>query len=467
MRTAAPANLGEVVTATEVITSGVSSRRARHIILLLSASVCLMMTGLGIIIPVFARRLGEFGSGVEALGLMTMSFALAQFVAAPFMGSLADRIGRRPVILMALAAFALANIGFLFASSTKGFIAVRALEGAFTAGLFPAALGIVGDIAPEDQRGKWVGIVMSSYMTGFIFGPVIGGVLYDGWGFAAPFVASATLAIIAFIAASILVPETRTREVRRREELRQRREDTAAPEQGRSFWSSLPRPLHLFGTLLVVDFVIFFAFAFVEPQMVFYFYEELGWSTIQFGAVIGVYASAMVIGQATLGRLSDQFGRRRLIVVGLLLNATFFVGLIFVSWFPLMMAVAVVSGLGEALVMPALSAFYLDISAEQHRSRVMGLKESADALGGVAGPLLLVVVAATMTPQGVFVIGGVVTLFAAGLALAALKTPRLVSEGEGDMAWELSGKRSMAAQTSLRGIFQRATTARETRRAAR
>ena len=459
-------NLGEVIVATQVITSGPSPRRARHVILLLAASVALMMTGFGIILPVFARRLGEFGSGVETLGLMTMSFALAQLVAAPFMGSLADRIGRRPLVLLALAAFAIANIGFLLASSTVVFILVRALEGGLTAGLFPAVLGIVADIVPEDQRGKWVGIVMSSYAAGFIFGPVIGGVLYDGWGFAAPFVASAALASIAFIAASILVPETRTREVRRREELRQRREAATAPAQAGSFWASLPKPLYMFGTLLILDFVIIFAFAFVEPQMVFYFYEELGWTTVQFGVVVGAYGLAMVIGQAALGQLSDWLGRKPLIVVGLLLSATFYAGLTFVTWFPLMMAVAVVAGLGEALVMPALSAFYLDITADQHRSRIMGIKESASALGGVAGPLLIVGVAATMTPQGVFVSAGVVTLLAAGLALAVLKAPRRVAERAGDISWECSSNRSMAAQASLRGIVLRATTTRETRRAA-
>ena len=86
--------------ATDVITSGLDPRRARNIILLLAACVALMMTGFGIIMPVFARRLGELGSGVEGLGLMTMSFALAQFLAAPVMGSLADRYGRRPFILL-------------------------------------------------------------------------------------------------------------------------------------------------------------------------------------------------------------------------------------------------------------------------------------------------------------------------------------------------------------------------------
>jgi len=120
-----PANLGQVIIGSEVTLSGQSLRRARSAIILLAASVGLMMTGFGIILPVFARRLGEFGSGVEALGLMTMSFALAQLVAAPIMGSLADRYGRRPLILLSLAAFAAANVGFLLVSTTTGFILVR------------------------------------------------------------------------------------------------------------------------------------------------------------------------------------------------------------------------------------------------------------------------------------------------------------------------------------------------------
>ena len=460
-------NLGTVVQATQVVDSGMDSRRVRNIILLLAASVALMMTGFGIIMPVFARRLGEFGSGVEALGLMTMSFALAQFVAAPFMGTAADRFGRRPLILLALAAFAAANVAFLFfARSTQAFIAVRAVEGALTAGLFPAAMGVVADTVPENQRARWVGIVMGSYGAGFIFGPVIGGILYDGWGFAAPFAASAAMGVLAFIAAAILVPETRTPEIRRRETLRRRRDQAMAPAQEGSIWASLPKPLYLFGALLFVDFIGVFAFAFVEPQMVFYFYEDLGWTTIQFGIVVAIYGLAMVLGQAGLGQSSDKFGRKPVIILGLLLTASFYIGLATTTWFPLMLLVALVAGLGTALTSPALSAFYLDITAEQHRSRVLGIKESSAALGGVMGPLLVVGVAALTTPRGVFIVAAVLMFAAAAVAVAALRPPRRVAEETNDLDWECSNQRAIAAQSALRGVVLSAANARQERIAA-
>ena len=72
-----PRNMGQIVVATQVITGKPSPQRVRTIIILLTASVALMMTGFGIIMPVFARRLAELGAGVQALGWMTMSFALA------------------------------------------------------------------------------------------------------------------------------------------------------------------------------------------------------------------------------------------------------------------------------------------------------------------------------------------------------------------------------------------------------
>ena len=457
-------HLGEVIVATLVTTSRPSLRRARNITLLLAMSVWIVATGFGIIMPVFARRLGEFGSGVEALGLLSMSFALAAFIAAPLMGSLADRIGRRPLILVAIASYVAVNVGFLFAQSTEAFIAVRAVEGALTAGFMPTAMGMVADIFPEHWRAQWVGILMASMGAGIIFGPVVGGVLYDGWGFRAPFIVSAVMASIAFVAATVLVPETRTREVRRREKLlRQRAAESTPVQKGSSWlllWGSLPRPLYLFATLLLLDFIFIFGFTYIEPQMLFYFYEDLGWTTVQFGGVVAAFGLALVFGQAVLGRWSNRFGHKPVIVVGALLFTSLPFALAYVTSFTLLILFAVSAGLGVALLTPAMSAFYLDITAEQHMARIIGIKSSSASLGGVAGPLVLVGVNALTTPRGVFLSAGGLIVFSAVLALVGLREQRGAAVETRDIGWQSSSNRAMAAQVTLRGIVVRTRDAR-------
>jgi multidrug resistance protein len=397
---------------------------------------------------------------VQALGILIMAFALAQFVAGPIMGSLADRYGRRPFVLLSLGSFALANVGFLLASTIPAFVVVRALEGALSAGLYPAAMGIVADVAPEKERGRSIGFVMAGYGAGFILGPVLGGFLYDWLGYAAPFIASALMAALAFVLAFFMVPETRTPELRKREELWKRREGDKAIGTKDSLWNSLPRPLGVFSVLLLVEFVLLFAFAFTEPQMVFFLYEDLDWTTVQFGVLVGVYGLSVFVGQLTLSRLSDKYARKPIIVIGLLLNATFYAAL---AWFPsfgLLLFTAVVSGLGEALVLPAVTAFVLDLTSTQHRSRVMGIKESAAALGGVVGPLLVISVSAVTDAKGVFIAAFGLTLFVTAIAALDLRAACLGEECRGE-AKAYAERRALVAQATLRGIVTSASAARK------
>ena len=448
---------GELVMATRVITSGPGPWRARTIIVFLTASVALMMTGFGIATPIFARRLGELGSGVEILSLMTTASALAQFLLAPLMGALADRFGRRPFVLLALAGLAVTNLAFLLAQSTDAYIAIRFFQGAVSVGLLPAAMGMLADLVPEQQRSRWVGVIMSGYAVGFTFGPAIGGLLFEQWGFVAPFGVSALLDLLALLVACVMVPETRPAFTRRV----QQREKGHKPIKQRWPNASLPRPLSFFAALLLLDFLAVFGMEFLEPQMVFYLYNTLALTTAQYGLMMGGYGLTVLIGQMALGQLGDRFGRRSMIALGFLLNSTLSLGLIILHQFSLLALAALVAGLGSAFIAPGLGASYLDLTVPRYRSVVLGIRESAVSLGAVAGPLLVALTSRWLVPQAIFTVVALTTLAAVILTLVVLKPPGQAKAHALEDAPVDARRRVLAVIATLRTMVEAAQARRE------
>jgi len=164
-----------------------------------------------------------------------------------------------------------------------------------------------------------------------------------------------------------------------------------------------------------------FAWAFIETPLMFYTYDELGWTSSQLGLTMSVYGAAMTLGEFTLGRSSDQLGRKPVLIAGLAFFMAQFVGL---TLFREMAPIAVsftLAGLGNALFDPALSAYVLDITPEDHKARIMGMKATAGSLGSVLGPALVVLFIPFLPPQGVFLIATVLVVMITLTALLILK----------------------------------------------
>jgi MFS family permease len=264
---------------------------------------------------------------------------------------------------------------------------------------------------------------MGGYGVGFIFGPTLGGILYDASGFALPFLVSAALGVVGFVLALSWLPETKPA-------LRATAGLKAATPTAFGL-HALPRPIKVLLTLLLLDFLSVFLFAFVEPQLAFYLYDDLGFSTTSFGLIVGAYGLAMVAGQASLGRAADRFGRRLPIAIGLVLVTSFYAGLVMLTQLGPLVLATLVAGIGAALMGPSISAAYLDITAEEHRSQIMGLKGSAAALGGVAGPLLVAVAAQWLSPQAIFGVSAGLAVLGAIVALVVLRDRLAVVEQPG------------------------------------
>lgn len=352
------------------------------------------------ILPLFARRFTELGAGVKALSLSEMSYALTSTIAAPFMGALSDRIGRRPLVFFSLAAYILAFIGYLFAPSPQSIIVLRGMAGAFTAGLVPAVIGIVADLAPADRKAQWIGIVNGGASIGWIVGPVLGGTLYDHWGYDVSLIASITMAITTFITALLTlrnVREAQTSKLATSSNIKRR-------SLLKSFRASLPNSLSTFSILLGISFTVMFAWAFIEPQFMFYAYDNLEWNSSTLGLMMSTYGIAMMLGEFGLSRLSDHIGRKPVILIGLFMFSAQFIGLAFSRDYLLIAAAFIIAGFGNALYDPALSAYILDITPVSYQGQVLGIKSTAGLLGSILGPALVVLFTNILSAQGIFII---------------------------------------------------------------
>jgi MFS family permease len=125
------------------------------------------------------------------------------------------------VVLLSLAGFILTNIVLALVNVPLVFVLIRFIEGVLVSGLFPASSAMVGDTVPVERQGRWIGLLTTAQAAGIALGPAIGGFLYQAWGFSAPFLICAGIAVVASLLAFLMLPETLPAQVR--EQTRERK----------------------------------------------------------------------------------------------------------------------------------------------------------------------------------------------------------------------------------------------------
>ncbi len=383
--------------------------------------VTLLMTGFAIIMPVFPQRLQAMGLGAETLALMEGAFGLGMFLLSTPMGIWAGRIGRKPILFVSLAGFIVTNLLMVVVNVPLLFILIRFVEGMLIAGLMPAAMAMVGDTIHVEKQGRWIGFLTTAQATGIALGPGIGGFLYQTLGFTSPFLFSAGIALVASLLAMFLVPETLPEHVRA--EARQPKAvRMAKAEKAKEL--SFTGLIWLFAPFLLIDFGLIFTYPFVFPQYPFFFEKVLHYSAAQYGLIISIFGLALAISPLFLGRLSEGWPKKPLIVVGSVLFGALNVFMFAAPLYPLLLAGAALAGLGCALAGPALGGIYLGATTEKNRGQVMGMRGSAISAAVMLGPLAQALVGPWIGSHTTFAIGIMVSLAMAVVAFFLLKNPR-------------------------------------------
>jgi MFS family permease len=180
----------------------------------ISAATLAFFTSSGVFLPTTPRfTVGPLGGDDAAVGLVLGSFAVSSIILKPFAGQLADRRGRRLVLIFGSVAMVAASFGHLVADTIPLLVVMRLLLGAAEALFFVAALAAITDIAPEHRRGEAISLISIALYLGVAVGPVIGEELQARMGFDSAWIAAGILAVVS-VALSWFAPETLPREKR-------------------------------------------------------------------------------------------------------------------------------------------------------------------------------------------------------------------------------------------------------------
>ncbi len=211
-------------------TVGPGNVRPRTALAILAACLIIVMIGFGIAIPLMPFYIKHFGASGMALGFVMSIYSFMQFIFAPMWGRRSDNVGRKPILLIGIAGYAVTFVLQGLSQNLLMFTLARALSGMISSATLPTAMAYIADITPPEKRSQGVGILGAAMGVGMIIGPVLGGVLThvspslspavtsllqvttDSSGAAInlsiPFFASALLAAIAIPFIVVLLPES-------------------------------------------------------------------------------------------------------------------------------------------------------------------------------------------------------------------------------------------------------------------
>jgi len=360
----------------------------------LNLAVFTGMLGVGIVIPFLPIYAKTLGATALSIGIFFASFPLAQILFMPTIGRLSDQHGRKWFIAVGLFLCSLLSLWYIYAPNIVYLIIGRFIQGATMALVIPIATAYVGDMAPPEKRGTYMGIFNLFLTSSFGAGPLMGGWISDAYGMEASFYWMGGLNIVALIAVLLFLPETHTA--------------TQKQTQHFSYSEMLQRPkvkgLALYRMVNAIQMGLWFSFL---PLLAT---EILFMNKSQIGAVIAAYMLVSSLVQVPMGRLADRMNRQVLIAIGGYLSSVAFALVFLSSGFVHLLLIGTVAGALGAVAIPALSAIAADEGHHSGMGAIMGVINMAMSAGMMLGPVLAGALAEVIGLRALFLFSGVVGL---------------------------------------------------------
>jgi DHA1 family tetracycline resistance protein-like MFS transporter len=353
-----------------------SSAKSKTPLLLIFMTVFIDLMGFGLVIPILPTYAQQLHASDFMVGLLIASYSIMQFLFTPFWGRLSDRIGRRPVLLISLAASFAGYLIWGFSTSLIWLFASRIVAGFGNANI-AVAQAYIADITTKENRARGMGMVGAAFGLGFVLGPALGCLLVqNGLGFVG-FVA-AGFSLVDLILTFFLLPEPKDR-------------GTFGNDRfglGIDFYIK-----NVTSEKLRISFLIFFistfAFANMEATLVLLTSKLYNWGPKENGLLFVYIGILIVIVQGGMIRqLTKKYSEKKLITVGSFLVAA---GLLLTpvtnSWMVLALAMTLLS-IGSGINNPCNQSIISKLAPEETVGGVLGLGQSVSTLGRIFGPIV-------------------------------------------------------------------------------
>ncbi|ELZ87703.1 arabinose efflux permease family protein [Haloferax elongans ATCC BAA-1513] len=332
------------------------------------------------VIPLLPAYAATFGIGPVALGLLFSLPVASQAVFSLAFGSLSDRFGRRPFMVVGMLVGAVSVVGLGVADSVPALLALRALDGVGAAMRGPATSAYLGDYTSDDERAGVMGAYQTSGMAAVALGPALGGALY-GAGPEVPFLVLGGLTALGGLIMVGFLPPVDT----------ESDEDESEPsgplvERVRRSVSVVRDPT--VAALVVGGFVASVADGAFAPTLAPLLEQSVGGGPTYAALVWSVLGATMLVVVPVGGSLADDFGRKRGVVVGKLVWVAVPIGIVFAPHQSVPIALFALGGVGSGLAGPALGALRYEIAPDGREGTTLGLISTAASVGGALGPVL-------------------------------------------------------------------------------
>ncbi len=346
-------------------------------LIILFFTLVVVMLGFGLVIPILPFYIESLGASGSALGALMATFAVMQFLFAPIWGSLSDRFGRKPFLILGVLGNGIAMLFFGLSTQLWMLFASRALSGILSSATLPTAMAYIGDSTSSENRGGGMGVIGAAMGMGMVLGPGLGGWL-AGTSLATPFFVAAGLSAVALIFIIVILPESLSPD---------QREPSSSKIQGPQFkemWDALFSPI---GILLMMAFILSFALTNFESIFGLFALERYQYGPQRVGAILTVIGINSVLMQGLLtGPLTKRWSEVSIVRLSLIGSAIGFVLMLLANSFVTVLITVTIFVLSNSLLRPVVSSL-TSKRATIGQGVAMGLNNSFMSLGRMAGPV--------------------------------------------------------------------------------